>query len=302
MLISVGSQCQQMTYGEFKSATNPLFDQFDEGINYCTIAERFEAIYADTNVHYPDGYLTLALAKYHCGHALEGSKWLALSIQRQGFEFESFDRFFSAEMRQNVHWKEVIGHYDKHYSVFSKGVNSVLKFSIDSLFELDQAVRDKQDEFKSVEEFNHALHLQDTANMTALKALIAEHGMPDRYKIGNESSFSFIVMLFHYIHPDEDQNDWDKYTEMLLDNYMSKGGFVYGFWIMMFIDQAHYSSNRYGHQQWYGTLEDMDTKQILPIRDMTNVDARRLEMGAVLLDEYAKKNGFTLPEGYVPAN
>ncbi|MCW8897780.1 MAG: hypothetical protein OQJ96_04170 [Flavobacteriales bacterium] len=305
VLASVFISCSNSKYIKFLEKYNKGKEQYNNK-HFCESKKTLLSLYESNENQFPDGYFTLAKALYLCGDKKESYRYFELGIKKQGVPIKFYkklevDSLFSNQLIQDSFFQKIITDSTNLYVEYENSLNVELKNAIDSLFVIDQKVRNNRENYTNFEEFTLELGKIDSSNLYAIKKLINEHEFPNQLNIGRSSS-DFMTMMFHTLSFDDNYKEWKYYFNKIKKNMLRSGGYGGGHYYMFFVDESYLNSKKYKEHQLYGTWFDYKTNEIYPIIDIKDVDKRRNKMGQKSLYEYAKQMNLILPKNYVYKN
>lgn len=294
--------CTSTKYIKFLEKYNKAEEHY-KNKQFCEAKKTLLSLYESNKNQIPDGYFTLAKVLYLCGNKKDSYSYFELGIKKQGVPIKFYkkleaDNLFSKQLIQDTCFQKIIADYPNLYEEYMKNLNIELKNAIDSLFVIDQKIRNNRESYTNFEEFTLELGKIDSSNLYAIKKLINEHEFPNQLNIGRSSS-DFMTMMFHTLSFDDNYKEWKYYFNKIKKNVLKSGGYGGGYYYMFFVDESYLNSKKYNKQQLYGTWYDYKTKKIYPVIDIKNVDKRRKKMGQKSLYEYAKQMDLVLPQNYV---
>lgn len=302
LLASVFISCTNSKYITFLEKYNKAEEEY-KNKQFCESKKTLLSLYESNENQFPDGYFTLAKALYLCGDKKDSYRYFELGIKKQGVPIKFYkkletDSLFSKQLIQDSCFQKIIIDFPNFYVEYENSLNAELKNAIDSIFVIDQKIRNNRESYTNFEEFTQELGKVDSSNLFAIKKLIKKHGFPNQLIIGRSSS-DFMTMMFHTLSFDDNYKEWNYYFNKIKKNMLKSGGYGGGHYYMFFVDESYLNSKKHNKQQLYGTWHDYKTKEIYPTIDIKNVDKRRKKMGQKSLYEYAKQMDFALPQSYV---
>ncbi|MEM6723486.1 MAG: DUF6624 domain-containing protein [Bacteroidota bacterium] len=199
-------------------------------------------------------------------------------------------------LHQFPEWKQTIQYSEKGRITAEKGINSKLKLELINMKKEDQELRrlaidlmkqpELQDSLNKVWDQVTAIDIRNTKRM---KEIVYKYGWPTKSLVGNEGSAAAWLLVQHAdLDPKFQAKCLDLMGKHLANNEVSKKNYAY---LYDRVKTGQAELQMYGTQAGDNPMTGKTT--FLPIKDESNVDARRAEVNITkTAKEYAAQMGF----------
>lgn len=185
--------------------------------------------------------------------------------------FDEFDNFRNKKM-----FTEIENDYEKHISTFYKKLKYPKIYrEIDSLFELDQKVRKNKNTINKMAKI-------DSSNIKRLIEITKEYGWQNK---------GWLILWHQRGTYGQDNYVWN-FFKPYIDEQIQKGNMKKSFWTMFEEEKSLIKNKEQIYGLYFGQFEQF------PIKDIENVDKRRVENGLPPLWYMEKVYGIELPSEY----
>lgn len=285
---------EKLDYQAWKKQADSLFEKSE----YKAAAEAYVNAFATIDGKaYPDDRYQLAVA-YSQAQDSEQAFYHLNYLADKSMQNLAIEDIKTDSLLNNLHaderWTAFIKRLDDYQTELQKNYNWELVYQLDSIYELDQGIRneyfemgDKFDwESEEMKAFTKRWREIDEQNELKVTKILNEYGWLGKEVVSPKGNTTLFLVIQHA--PLETQQ---KYLPMMREAV--KEGNASASSLALLEDRV---ALREGKKQIYGSQigshKDSEKQYVLPLEDPINVDERRKSVGLGPLSEYVARFGF----------
>ena len=202
----------------------------------------------------------------------------------KGFDLTHFQQPVFENFLKTKEWKSITENYDNLHRQYLKGINVRLKTTIDSLFALDQGLRNSC----GMEKCRTEILKIDSSNYVKLFEVIKRYGFPDENDLGTNNTklrLPHFFLFYHYI-----QANTGAVVYPILFNAMITHKFPPRYFAFCF--NRGEMGDRRGKDLGLNLAIEIDDKTYFPKKNAAKININREELGLDSFEDYARKHEY----------